>query len=243
MIQTDIMGPVIMKMRPAIGGEDNVGIGITLHGEEYLLKQDPYTCIAEFVGAAVCRAVGIPATEPCVVHLNGAPVFGSRLEAGVNAISDWFSLQSLLRKCHNINAFSAVLAVDLALGNKDRHWANWLYQTRHDGSITLRAVDFSRAWPTCHPPGKPDTVAASENTRIAWTNWPHLGIQPDEKSAKDVTRTLATLGGNWLDSLFNNLPVEWKVACDSPALSQWWASQWEQHVLHVDDFIESGAWK
>lgn len=243
MIQTDIEGPVIIKMRPALGGVDNAGIGETQFGERFLLKLDPSACLAEFVGAAVCRAVGIPATEPCVVQFDGQAVFGSRLESGVTQVTNIPELINVLARCDNPNAFSAVLAVDLALGNPDRHWANWLYQERSDGSsVMLRAVDFSRSWPVSHPPLHVNALKG-ENTYQAWCLWPTLGIQLDQASATGVCNGLQRLDDKWLSNVFNQLPLEWKIACDAPFLCEWWKTGWTDRVTETMGFVAAGAWQ
>ena len=241
--QSGLLPPVIVKYRPAQSGIDNAGIGETAYGERYLLKTSPDVALAEFVGASVCLAVGIPCGTPAIVEIRGKYVFGSRLEAGVSTPASALEITSMIRACANPLVFSAVLAVDLATGNPDRHWHNWLYQQGHpeDGRVTLRAIDFSRAWPTSRPP-LDFPAFEGENTYTCWKQWPRFGITFDQSSALNSCERLARLDAEWLARMFEQLPVEWMVSVDGPGLCQWWAESWASRVASTQTFLQSGAW-
>lgn len=241
MTQLCLAPPVIRKYLPSQSGVDNAGIGITSHGERFLLKTQPDVCLAEFVGASLCRAAGIPSGEPWVVDFKQRHVFGSRLESGVELPQSNTDLLHLLTHCGNATIFSAVLALDLALGNDDRHWHNWLYQVQPTGEVFLRVIDFSRAWPTAHPP---HTFAAihGRNTHESWRMWAQLGVTYDSTSAEEMCDFLHSVGPEWLGNLFEQLPVEWHVTSSGPELCEWWAQHWQTRVSGVRTFLQSGAW-
>ncbi|RRJ30813.1 hypothetical protein [Pandoraea apista] len=241
MIQLGLLPPVIRSYRPMQAGADNAGIGITQHGERYLLKTDPKVCLAEFVGAALCRASEVPCADPTIVNYRGRSVFGSRLESGVELPESELDLIEQVKKCQNATIFSAVLAIDIALGNNDRHWHNWLPQRQLNGDVFLRAVDFSRAWPTYHPPRSFESLR-NENTEQAWRQWSALGVVYDHKSASDACEIIKTLSGDWLANLFEQLPVEWMVSAGGPELCDWWAKYWTARVDDSLAFLQSGAW-
>lgn len=241
MNQQTLFGPAIVKRRPLLQGKDNAGIGISQLGEEYLLKLAPDVCLAEFVGASLCRFLGIPAYEATVVSYRGRPVFGGRIEAGLQRPQVDSDYVSLIQRCTNREVFSAVLAVDLCLGNYDRHWNNWLYQERNNGALVMRAIDFSRAWPTQHPPPHPRDLAR-DATRLAFDLWPHVGIQWDVALSLSCCATLRQLPPDWLLRLFEGLPVEWMTTPDGPALCTWWQQHWLSRVQQVEAFLNNGAW-
>lgn len=242
-IQTGLLPPAIVKYRPAQSGVDNAGIGETAHGELYLLKISPEVALAEFVGASVCATVGIPCGAPAVVELRGKYVFGSRLESGVSLPTTPLELLNMVKVCANPTVFSAVLAVDLATGNPDRHWHNWLYQPQpsNNGEVLLRAIDFSRAWPTHRPP-LDFPQFRGENTHKCWQDWSTYGVTYDQAAASAACKQLAKLDSEWLNRLFEQLPVDWMVSADGPALSQWWSDNWTNRVAATQTFLQAGAW-
>lgn len=240
-MQFNLTPPGITRYLPRLSGLDNEGIGYTRHGERYLLKADRTVCVAEVVGAALCRACGVPVPDSEIVEFRNRKIFGSRLESGVELPDSQLALADQIKACANPSIFSAVLAIDLALGNKDRHWHNWLYQKQGNGEIFMRAMDFSRSWPTAHPP---DTLASmrGENTGLVWLEWSSLGIGYDDSSAQDACDLIGNLSSEWLASLFVHLPVEWMVSASGPELVQWWNGHWISRVREVKKFLGEGAW-
>jgi hypothetical protein len=234
--------PAICKYLPRQSGQDNEGIGFTKHGERYLLKSAPSVCIAEFIGAALCRACGVPTPEPTIVEFKGRKIFGSRLESGVGPLPKiQLDVIEQVKNCANASIFSAVLAIDIALGNTDRHWHNWLPQAQNDGTILMRAMDFSRAWPTAHPP-LAFAAMRSENTEICWRSWFAYGIKYDEPSAFEALDALDKLTSTWLSSIFEQLPTEWIASASGPELLRWWEDHWKNRVAEAKQFLSLGAW-
>lgn len=190
----------------------------------------------------LCLACEVPIASPTVVAFKKRKVFGSRLESGVELPETQSELKSQVAACANPTIFSAVLAIDLAVGNYDRHWHNWLPQPQAGGAIYLRAVDFSRAWPTIHPPLSFDRIGG-QNTGAVWREWASLGIQYDERSALDACDSLMQLESAWLGKIFEQLPVEWMVSVSGPELINWWSQNWRSRVKAVSTFLEKGAWR
>jgi hypothetical protein len=241
--QTNLVPPAITKYSPALlPGADSIGIGETRHGERYLLKPKTDVSIAEFIGAAVCKSCGVPVAEPTVVLFRGRRIFGSRLESGVSVPNTTSELAEQVKVCQNASIFSAVLAIDLSLGNGDRHWHNWLPQHQADGKVFVRTVDFSRGWPTIHPPVDPGKMERSQ-TADAWRIWPSVGIQYDQQSAFEVCDTMSTLTSPWLSSILADLPTSWFDSQKADALAAWWDGTWETRVAEVKEFLNNGAWK
>lgn len=242
MIQLNLHPPAIKKFSPRQSGLDNQGIGYTQFGERYLLKTHPSVCVAEFVGAILCKACDVPVAEPTIVEMRGKKVFGSRLESGVVLPKSITDVIDQVKACENKLIFSAVLAIDLALGNNDRHWHNWLPQPQEGGSVLLRAVDFSRAWPTCHPPCTFESMRDQNTGKVCREDWPTLGISLDSEAAISVCVRIASLSHAWLQGIFQQMPVEWMVGASGPELCDWWKRNWVNRVEQVQEFLESGAW-
>ena len=242
MHQLSLMPPTITKFMPALNnGLDNVGIGETAHGERYLLKTDASVALSEFIGASICQSAGIPCGEPRVVAFKGGLIFGSRIELGVSVPAP-SAIPQILATCCNPTIFSAVLAVDLATGNYDRHWHNWLYHDAAPATGTLvRAIDFSRAWPAYKPPMNL-TDMGSHNTGMAWRAWSSLGIVYDGSSAEAVCDHLETLNANWLSGLVGTLPAAWTPDTEKAVLLDWWQNNWGSRVRATRQFLQSGAW-
>lgn len=205
------------------------------------MKANKAVAVAEYTGAALCIACEVPVPEPTIISFRGTEIFGSRLESGVELPQSFPDLLEQLRKCANKSVFSAILTLDLALGNCDRHWHNWLPQVQVDGSVVMRAVDFSRSWPTVHPPRTFESMRG-ENTEQCWSEWLTLGVALDQAVVSDVCSTISTLNAEWVDRFFQQLPVDWMLEVDGPSLIQWWDKHWVQRIADVENFLKSGAW-
>lgn len=245
--------PLITSRDPfqTLTGKDNLGMGYTEHGEQYLLKPGGMLGVAEFVGARISEACGIPACQPTIVTIQGINgpehVFGSRIESGVHKFdqSNPRQWQSIMNLCHNRRAFSAMLAIDLTLGNDDRHWRNWLVQatTNRDGvqGFGLRALDFSRAWPRRHPAQHPLRHQATA-TWNATRNWELLGVTFDWIAFHSACATISTLPATWLSrSVLTPLTGVFLTSPQADALCQWWASSLQTQVIEAIYSLENGV--
>lgn len=245
--------PLITKYDPAQKrtGKDNLGMGYTQHGEKFLLKNGGRLGAAEFVGAKICDACGIPACQPTVVTLETIDgvndIFGSRVESGTHSfnqesVAEW---KAVLDDCINSSAFSAVLAVDLVLGNDDRHWNNWLVQKTQSetglDAYRLRAMDFSRGWPVRHPSQHPNKHAG-KNTWNACKEWGLLGVDFDAAVFYDTCATIRRLSHKWLRTAALH-PVK-GIFLDSTEvndLCSWWENHLEQQVIACIESMEYGV--
>jgi hypothetical protein len=244
--------PLIVKLDPPQLGRDNLGVGCTQHGEQFLVKEGGDLGVAEFIGAKICDACGVPACQPTVItidHLGSQRnVFGSRIESGTHKfdqtnISDW---QEVIGKCVNASAFSAVFAIDLVLGNDDRHWNNWIVQTiknsNGEENYRLRALDFSRSWPTHHPAQHPFNHF-SPNTWEATRYWDMLGVKFDLKVFHETCSKVSSLKVNWLRSVvLNQLEGVFLSADDANRFADWWEANLQNQVIETINSLENGVW-
>jgi hypothetical protein len=214
----------------------------------------PGGCIgaAEFIGARVSDACGLPACQPTIVTietLSGRQeVFGSRIESGVHSFDhsspqEW---NAILTSCHNVSAFSVLLAIDLVLGNDDRHWNNWLVQVIADATgkngFRLRAMDFSRSWPRRHPAQHP-LRHASFNTWNATRDWPLLGAQFDAKIFHATCAKIAALPAKWLRrSVLAELDGVFLTTAEVDSYCFWWERHLQTQVIETIHSLEHGVW-
>lgn len=234
------------------GGKDNLGMGYTKYDEQFLIKRGGMLGTAEFIGASVSDACGLPICQPNIVTLDRvdgpANVFGSRIESGVfrfdqSSVASW---QDVLQHCCNADAFSALLAVDLVLGNDDRHWNNWLVQRVEDchGAHTgyrLRAMDFSRSWPTRHPAQHP-CKHHSRNTWRSTRDWAVLGASFDLTTFNETCATISRLPPSWLHSIvLRPLIGVFLNEDEADSLVTWWKEQLHTQIIEVIDSIEYGV--
>lgn len=244
--------PHITNITPAnrARGRDYIGLGYTQHDEQFVLKRGGMVGTAEFIGAGLCHLAGIPYCQPTIVtieHLGQVlTVFGSRIELGIEEfdqtnISAW---QNITRQCSNLGAFSALLAIDLALGNDDRHWNNWMVQNgkKPDGSdaYRLRALDFSRAWPVDHPPQHPQNHR-STNTWQSMAEWSLLGVPFVQSDFDNTCTLLSTVSEKWLAGILAPLAGVYIKQHDADALCHWWGANWTTQVQHARDALNTGA--
>lgn len=245
--------PVIVKLKPKIGGKNNLGVGVDQDGGEYVLKRGPALCIAEFVGAALCKTLGVPHCQPNIVQHQpfGRPpelVFGSALEPGKHTFDQsnpdaWLAVTAVLENPHT---FSTVLAADLAIGNDDRHADNWLIKNLPPGAsaanFLLMGMDFSNAWPTTHPPHHP-LKHPSINTWDLTRHWQTIGITFERSHFYRACARIGSLDAHWLHSVLQPLVGVWMTPVQQDAWCLWWASHWRDQVIDVIHSLESdGGW-
>lgn len=233
-------------------GKDNLGMGYTQHGEQFMLKNGSTVGVAEFVGARVSDACGIPACQPTVVtieDLNGPrQIFGSRIESGRVEFNqtDVAAWKKIMGTCANPKVFSAMLAVDLVLGNDDRHWNNWIVQEVKDHNGTprarLRALDFSRSWPVRHPAQHP-LYHQDRNTWDSTKDWGLLGIDFDLPVFYETCATIGGLNANWLHSAVM-LPITGVFVSPTEASTfcDWWDKSLRDQVILTIQAMETGVW-
>lgn len=245
--------PFITHRDPSLTGNgcDNLGMGFTEHGEQFMLKDGGALGVAEFVGARVADACGVPACQPTVVTIetwNGPRhVFGSRIESGRHMFdqSDVDSWQKVMAQCNNATAFSAMLAIDLVLGNDDRHWNNWIVQKATDASgkpcLRLRALDFSRSWPVRHPAQHP-LRHAGPNTWATTQDWAMLGVSFDLAVFHATCAKISCLNAKWLRGAVMG-PIKGVFLSSSKvdAYCAWWEQCLRSQIVEAVQAMEYGV--
>jgi hypothetical protein len=242
--------PRIVKRHGHLGGRDNLGVGEDEQGVRYLMKSGALVGVAEFVGAAVCAATGIRRCQPAIVELpkltGSELVFGSVWLDPVHQfeptnLAQW---RAVCARLGNAVMFSATLAVDLALGNDDRHAANWLVRPRATTApeLELVALDFSRAWPVCHPPHAPHQHP-SNNTWGLCRHWVAMGVIFDRDAFYTTCATIGRLDAQWLLTILQPLQNVWLTSAEVQHLCHWWGKKWNAQVIDTIQSLQpDGTW-
>lgn len=245
--------PKITKMKPRIGGNFNLGVGIDSDGIEYVLKRGDMRCVAEFVGTAVCAALAMPHCKPRVVCRddidgNTEYLFGSVVEAGLlkfdrTSIVEWHTVVATL--C-DASLFTVALASALCLGNDDHHADNWLVRDMDPANgilcHSLVPMDFGNAWPACNPAHHP-MRHPSPNTWEITRHWRAMGITFDQALFRSTCARMQILDRHWLQAVLTPLVGIWLTAEKHDALCDWWQQHWRDQVVSAVYSLEpDGDW-
>jgi hypothetical protein len=245
--------PEIINLKPKIGGNNNLGVGVDSNGKEYVLKTGNSVCVAEFIGAAVCAALAIPHCTPTIVcrtDLFGRRqhLFGSAIEPEVHRFDMASPLEwaGVTAEMCDTTMFSLVLAVDLCIGNDDRHAGNWIVRTKGPANgmphHQLMAMDFSNSWPTAHPPHRP-RAHPSRNTWHILRYWPAMGIAFDELGFRAACAKITLLDGAWLKAVLDPMVTIWLTTDQRDLLCDWWQHHLKDQVIDVIYSLEpDGEW-
>lgn len=247
------MYPYIRKLKPKIGGKNNLGVGVDTDGREYVLKRGRLLCVAEFVGSSLCGVVGAPCCSPaivCMPTMGGGLeyLYGSVIEDGLLAfdrtsIKAWSAVVPTLE---DAGAFSSILAVDLAIGNDDRHADNWLVKIKSSAptlTTSLVSIDFSNSWPVCRPPHHPRRQP-SINTMHIVKHWHLMGITFAHSGFRRACAKIGGLNETWLLSILNPMVGIWLSEAERDELGTWWRAHWRSQVIDTIHSLESdGDWQ
>ena len=245
--------PYIRKLKPKIGGKNNLGVGVDTEGREYVLKRGRLLCVAEFVGASLCGAIGAPCCSPAIVSMRNMAggieyLYGSVIEDGLlsfdrTSIKAWGAVVPTLA---NASIFSTMLAVDLAIGNDDRHADNWLVKingTTPTMSTRLVSIDFSNSWPVCQPPHHPRRQP-SINTMHIVKHWHLMGITFEHDQFRKACAKMGGLNETWLLSILDPMVGIWLTEMERDELGAWWRGHWKSQAIDTIYSLESdGDWQ
>ena len=243
------MYPQIVRYKPKLGGIFNEGVGEDSEGNEYVLKKDPAIGVAEFVGAHVCKALQVRHATPAVVAcptMQGLQLwFGSVMEHNLEEFdrSNAEEWASIIPGLSNPEIFSTILAVDLFLGNDDRHAGNWLFQRNpSDRSSTLIAMDFSNAWPVNRPPWHPHRHPSGHTWSIVG-HWERMGVNFDQALFRSTCARIACLDAAWLSNVLDAVAPDWLNPEARAAMLDWWATGLHSQLIDTIYALETdGEW-
>jgi hypothetical protein len=197
--------------------EDGMEWALKRQAEHLMLPASEYLCYRLAQACALATPL-----DAVLIDTDGAPVFGSRIEAGLVELSTFPQPEAIQRIAACAGRMSACYALDLLLGNDDRHFGNFLFRKRSDGALACIVIDWSRAWwVRGWPPQQIGGRACATTT--------HMGILRS-LGLWSVPEALLTLGtvsaiavptiNRWLD----DMPLQWLPSAERATLSTWWGS-------------------
>lgn len=215
--------------------------GFADDGMEWMLKrmaEAPFLPATEYFCYRTAEACSLPVPHYGILRdLDGSLVFGSRIEGGLFELSKQPQAEviQLIASCSG--RMSACFAVDLMLGNEDRHFGNFLFRVRADGALACMPIDFGRAWwMTGWPPRPVWTRACRTTTQIdvlkGTGRW----------SASEALMALGTLTSipthavaTWLDVI----PAEWLEEEKRSSLLKWWdGPDFHERAKHCIEYCQ-----
>lgn len=239
----------LIEYPPAKQTADSLGMAEADDGALYYIKADDRgrpTRASEWLGTHIAEAVGIQAPAAVAVErLSGDIVFGSRRIVGV---ADDIATRSYLLTPSASNAampisgltgvLSRIYALDMFLGNVDRHFGNYL-SIDDNGVRRLYAFDFSRAvfwqWPWTGYP-EPQTHTRTHGRLLRQLH----GF--DGAAANAVLDNLAGLAPATIEGFLNHMPTDW---CTDQLRAQfteiWTAGQCSNRVAVLRQGFSDGT--
>jgi hypothetical protein len=218
------------------GTADLKTVARTHDGQDYAVKQlsdGPLIPASEFFAYHLCPACQIAVPYWALLEmLSGELAFGSRFEGGHKEWKDFSgpSRQNLLQEA--AESVSAILALDVFLGNYDRHFGNFLFRPNLSKQWSAMAIDYSRAVfvnglpmgplppPTCHTS---NTIVALKKLQ-AW-NGPAAVF-----AATAIQAVTVPAVRQW----FEDLPEDWLDANQRQAVLSWWGgTEFSQRITET----------
>lgn len=198
-------------------------------GHDYALKPPlphyPEHAAGEALAYHLAQSCGVAVPVPVVLDLrDGTKAFGCRFEGGVTQYTQMDPAERLDALVSCAPWLSALCALDLFLGNDDRHADNGLYRRSIvDGRWTFLAMDFSRAWWHGNFPAAPISHIASTGNTATFVRLLRAYNAWDRGRAGTVAASLLSITTATLTGWIDDLPQAWRTE-RVEALPNWWAS-------------------
>lgn len=161
--------------------------------------------------------------------------FGSRFEGGVKQWADYSPTEQypLLNLCGK--EMSRILALDMFVGNDDRHLNNFLFRNQKiAGATIVFAMDFSRGlfvqgWPRDFCPMRSDT-----NSMMTLALLKSLGIW-GQAAAKLTLASIQSVSALEIEAWLLEMPVSWVQRSRIAEVKAWWSSAELNQRLSICD--------
>lgn len=226
-MQKSLLRPKLRIRVPAgTGTADIRHVGIALDNTEWYIKtieDHPLLPITEWIGHHVAEACGLPVPYYSIVDHEdegGVPVFGSRTESGLEDPFKLLPAQQVEQLMQCASTMSATVAIDMVLGNEDRHRGNFLYRRNRLGQASSLVIDWSRAFGFRGIP--PPDIPADCNT--AQTHNILRGLKLwDSQSALAVIAATAAIDRATMTAWVEEAPLPWLPEPARANLIGWWS--------------------
>lgn len=196
----------------------------------------------EWICHALADNAGLPVLEyRPILDGAGRVLFGSRylLNGGPGGLSGYKILAGALPLAEARNVLSALYAVDLFLGNWDRHADNLMIE--QDAAPRIRVMDFSEAPALIDAAARGTIPGAGTVTVTAGRKLRALyGFSPD--AATLALDRLDAVTDARLKEIVDGMPSDWLSAPIRSDFQNWWSSSDRTaHVAKVRNGICDGS--
>lgn len=215
-------------------------------GLDYMLKDDSHGApvrAREWICHELSDKAGLPVIEyRPVLDGGGRVLFGSRylLNGGPGGASGYKILAGALPLAEAQGVLSALYAVDLFLGNWDRHADNLMIE--HDAvAPRIRVMDFSEAPALIDPAQRGKIPSAATATVVVGRALRTLyGFSLD--AAMLALDRLDVVTGSKMKEITDCMPTDWLPAAARSDLLNWWSSSDRSaHIVKVRTGISDGS--
>ena len=214
-------------------------------GLDYMLKDDsggvPVRA-REWICHGLADCAGLPVLEyKPVLDATGRVLFGSRflLNGGPGGANGYKILAGALPLAEARNVFSGLYAVDLFLGNMDRHADNVMIE--QDADPRIRVMDFSEAPALIDPPQRGKIPGVGTATVSAGRTLRSLYGFSSDAAALALDRLDAVAAGR-LKEIVDGMHSDWLPPAARNELLGWWASpDRPAHTAKVRNGISNGS--
>jgi hypothetical protein len=196
-------------------------------GHDYAMKRvedDPRLPLSEWVSYHLFKACGVLVPDFAILKRDQLPpAFGSRIVPNSNQIQknpDAYAVTAYFSNHHS--ELSLIYPMDAFLPNPDRHGRNILKRQAALGE-SLLAIDFSRAWLMNGTPFGDESCLAGSNSET-WWKYLHgrLNIKANYLALDKIVNQL---NDDWLSSVVNLAPDEWKISINVNEVNEFWMKQ------------------
>lgn len=210
-------------------------------GLDYVLKDDTQGApvrAREWICHSLADVAGLPVAESRPILTGaGRVVFGSCviLNGGPGGTA-YNLLAGTFQLAEAQQVLSSVYAIDLFLGNDDRHMDNFLVEIDKSGANRIRIIDFSEAAALIEPNRRKNVPSVSCNTVQVGRRLRKLyGFSSD--AARLALSRLSALSAEKLWGVLDGMPADWLPPDVRKEIRSWWSSA--ARTSHIE-FILKG---
>ena len=224
------------------GGADAAHCGIDEQGMDWLIKEPteahPRIPISEWLGYRIFEWAGVALPYYRVVELpDGSRCFGSRIEAGlVPFTADQANPKAQMQMLIDSGGqLSQIVALDMFVGNGDRHTNNFLWRRNERGDSVPMVIDFSRAVVALTVP-PPFICGISCSTMNLLPFLKKLGAWEPETAVLGLNK-MHSIERHHVERWLSEVPTDWLPDPERSTLLDWWGN--EEFSSHIAGCIEA----
>jgi hypothetical protein len=211
-------------------------------GLDYMLKDDSGAPVRarEWICHHLADRAGVPVMEyKPILTPAGRVVFGSRfiLNGGPGGMANIIS--GTLALAEGGSVLSKIYALDLLLGNSDRHPDNFMVENDPAGTPRVRAIDFSEACALIDPIQRVNIPAMGTSTvAVGRMLRNHYPFSLDAAClALDRVAAVASL-----KQFLEEMPADWLATDTRNEIATWWLSAARAaHITNIRNGLSNGT--